>query len=64
MSRLQLRAPKVLRRRPLRARRATVAHDTPMEYSPRSTPRWVVVGTGVLGGLVAVELLAAVTVLA
>lgn len=57
MSRLQLRRPAGLGRRPLRARRLAVAHDLPMEYSTqRPTPAWLVVGTGALAAAVLVEL--------
>lgn len=50
-----LRARK-LRRRPIHATRA-VARHTPLEYTPvKPAPRWLIIGTGVLGSLVAVEL--------
>lgn len=42
--------------RPLRARRVAAAVDEPLTTAPAgATPRWVVVGTGVLGALVTVE---------
>ncbi|NLP82610.1 hypothetical protein HF576_01990 [Microbacterium sp. CFH 90308] len=64
MSRLQLRTPAVLRRRPFHARRA-VAHDAPMEYSTKPVaPRWLVIGTGILGAGVLVEILIGLAVLA
>lgn len=65
MHRLQLRASAALRRRPLRARRVAAAHDTPLEYStPKIAPRWVVVGTGILGAAVLGELLVGLAVIA
>lgn len=65
MHRLQLRAPAALRRRPIRARRAAAAHDVPLEYStPRPTPRWAIVGTGILGAAVLAELVVGLAVIA
>lgn len=44
-------------RRPLRARRLAIGHDQPMEYSaPSPAPTWLVVGTGLVGAAVIVEL--------
>ncbi len=64
MNRLQLRRPARLGRRPLRARRLAVTHDVPMEYSTsRPAPRWLVLGTGALGVLVAIELVVGLVVL-
>lgn len=57
-----LRARK-LARRPIHATRA-VAEHTPLEYTAATpAPRWLIVGTGVLGGLVAVELAFALAVI-
>ncbi|MGW9345553.1 hypothetical protein ACWGR3_28790 [Streptomyces albidoflavus] len=51
MSRILVHTPKLARRRPVRARR--VVQHVPVEYSPeRPAPRWLVIGTGVLGLLV------------
>jgi hypothetical protein len=58
MSRVQIRRPRIMRRRSIRARRVAVAHDIPMEYSiPKPAPRWLVIGTGALGLGVIVELI-------
>jgi hypothetical protein len=64
MTRLQVRRPATLRRRPLRARRLAVTHEAPMEYSaPRPAPRWLVIGTGTLGAGVIVELIVGLAVM-
>lgn len=63
MNRLKVRAATKIRRRPLHARRLLAAGDLPMEYSTeRATPRWLMIGAGVLGVLVAVELAVGVVV--
>lgn len=64
MNRPLLRAPKSLRRRPYRARRAVIAH-VPLEYSPeRPTPRWLIALASVLAALVVVELIIGLAVIA
>lgn len=64
MKRMQLRRPAALRARPIHATRA-VAHDAALEYSnAQPSPRWLVIGTGVLGALAAMLLVVGITVLA
>ncbi|WP_454112793.1 hypothetical protein [Microbacterium maritypicum] len=64
MNRLQIRRADVLRRRSVRVRRLAVIHDAPMEYSaPRPAPSWLVIGTGVLGAGVIVELIVGLVVI-
>lgn len=64
MSRILVHSPSLTRRRPMRARRA-IARDLPVEYSPdRLPPRWLVVGTGLLGAITVVLFLAGVAVIA
>lgn len=62
MSRVHVHAPS-LRRRPVRARRAVGQH-VPVEYSAEPTaPRWLIVGTGVLGLLALVLLIVGMAVI-
>lgn len=63
MNRPLVRAPKSLRHRPYRARRAVIAH-APLEYSAeRTAPRWLLVLASVLGALVVVELIVGLAVI-
>jgi hypothetical protein len=63
VNRVQVRRPARLGRLPLRARRLAVTHHVPMEYSAaRPAPRWLVLGTGALGILVAIELVVGLVV--
>lgn len=65
MNRLQLRAPSVLRRRPVAARRAAAAHTEPIEYSTeRTTPRVLIILSGILGALVVAECIVGFAVIA
>ncbi|HEY9310258.1 MAG TPA: hypothetical protein VIP82_20840 [Microbacterium sp.] len=49
-TRILVHAPALNRRRPMHARRASVAEEVPVEYSTdQQPPRWLVVGTGILG---------------
>jgi hypothetical protein len=65
MNRLQLRAPKALRRRPYRARRAPQHHDAVtavLDATP--APCGLIVLAGVTGASVLVELIVALAVIA
>ncbi len=65
MNRLQMRAPSKMRRRPVAARRAAVAHTEPIEYSTeRPTPPILIILVGVLGAVVTVEAVFGLLVLA
>ncbi len=64
LNRPSLRAPKSLRRRPYRARRAVIAH-VPLEYSPeRTAPRRLIALATGLAALVVVELIVGLAVIA
>jgi len=63
LNRPLLRAPKSLRRRPIRARRAVAAH-TPLEYSTdQRAPRLIIIAT-VLAVVAIAELIVGLAVIA